>query len=554
MNNNINIMKKIFRKLLIFTFLLTVFPSCDNMSFLATVPYSYTSPDNYYRTLSEFENALTGCYDAINTSYVGSSFVEDGNYAWGLQMMLNGGTDELILVNSVSLADYTVFGDASYNTTSTPISDFWITYYAGIMRCNYVIEKANQISLSTSDQSRLAQIVGEAHFLRAFYYYHLAELFGGVPLHTSIGESAGSRQSLEVVYNKLIIPDLQFAYNSLPNRPTITARANKWSAAGYLGVVYNYLSSCKRYNVGLPNDSLNSFSWVNADTMSLKAKTILKTIIDNSNYKLTAKYNYLFRETTKSYQQEECLFTAENTLKTSDSYPLAVYQFAPGSSAKGGSYGIYRSPIELYPIYESTGKIDIRRSYNIVQAYTSTTETIEGISYYVPGVSNGATSSLNYTGKFRCENPDDGVRSLPRGRSGVSLPLLRYADILLQYAEALYFTGDEATARTYFTQVRSRIVATGQDVASLNTTYYKADFVQELLDERKRELCFESKRRIDLIRFGKLTSTIAALSTTVAHNVTAKTLQANWTDYKIWFPIPLREMDLNHQLIQNSGY
>src|SRR5690606_21186003 len=138
--------------------------------------------------------------------------------------------------------------------------------------------------------------------------------------------------------------------------------------------------------------------------------------------------------------------------------------------------------------------------------------------------------------------------------TALNFPLLRYADVLLQYAEALYFTGDENEARNYLTIVRRRIVK-GVDVEYLNSQYFKADFVEELLDERRRELCYESKRRIDLIRFDKLKEAIWSVDPDAGNwNDEIIATRNNYEYAKIWFPIPLTQIDLNNHLDPNFGY
>ncbi len=85
----------------------------------------------------------------------------------------------------------------------------------------------------------------------------------------------------------------------------------------------------------------------------------------------------------------------------------------------------------------------------------------------------------------------------------------------------------------------------------------KTDFIQELLDERSRELCMETQRHFDLARFGRYTSAIKSLSgdkTVGWFNTAVPVLQANWAPYRVWFPIPLTELSLNKNLVQNPGY
>jgi hypothetical protein len=127
---------------------------------------------------------------------------------------------------------------------------------------------------------------------------------------------------------------------------------------------------------------------------------------------------------------------------------------------------------------------------------------------------------------------------------------------MLLHAEALYFTGNEAEARSYLSQVRERSVLDGFGVQELNVIYQRSNYLDELLDERSRELCFESWRRIDLARFNKYDETIQNLSTEEGrYNQTmAPIIQTNWKPERVWFPIPTIQLDLNANLIQNQGF
>ncbi|MDR3217763.1 MAG: RagB/SusD family nutrient uptake outer membrane protein [Dysgonamonadaceae bacterium] len=548
-------MKKIAIGALAVAFSTNLFISCEDIAFLNQAPYSSSSPENFYKTTLDFENAIVGCYDVVGTHAVGSVDVTYGTYKNGLVFMLTGGNDESVLSNNPGTNDYTAFGQAAYTAVNSAVGQHWTAYFAGVMRCNYVIDKAKDITFDGEGaQARLEEIVAEAHFLRGFFYLHLAQLFGGVPVYTAPESDAyAARQPIEDVY-KVIIPDFEYAYSKLPHRATVMGAANKWTAAGYLAVVYNYLAACKRNNVGgaLPNSDLNKFDWVDANAMTAAAQPLLEDVILNSGYILTPKYDCLFREATKAKQQEECLFTYEvATVTGGDSYPASTLLFAPGSSALGGSFGIYRGTMELYKSYNQS--LDVRYKHNVTGNYqANVTETVEGGVYLVPAAAV-LTSTTLFIGKYRIQKLD--TRALSASNSGISMPLLRYADILLQYAETMYFLGDETTARAMLTQVRSRALAAGQAVEDLDIAYHKTNFLDELLDERRRELCAESKRRIDLIRFGRLTSAIEGVDVTAGGaNDSAKALKENWAEYKIWFPIPQSQRDMNKNLTQNNGY
>lgn len=180
-----------------------------------------------------------------------------------------------------------------------------------------------------------------------------------------------------------------------------------------------------------------------------------------------------------------------------------------------------------------------------------------GVRYYVPNVlptNNTNPNVAGYSmGKYRSMDP--ALRNMIGWANSINIPLLRYADILLLHAEAQFFTGNETAARSTITLVRQRAVRTGSTVATLNTAYFKSDFVTELLDERSRELCFEQWRRIDLARFNKYDQAIADMGTTVGfYNPLVTTIKQNWKPERIWLPIPLAQIDLNSNLVQNPGF
>ncbi|MEQ7801682.1 RagB/SusD family nutrient uptake outer membrane protein [Pedobacter sp. ASV1-7] len=534
----------------LFVFTLSI-TSCENSKFLNEPPLSFTSPENFYKNEKDLKIALVGCYDAINTSSVPGASVGDGTYSRGLLFILGAGNDELLPNTSSELAD---FGRLSYLSSNSCLSQLWAAYYAGISRCNLLIEKAEAVNM---DQLQKKQIIGEARFLRAFYYNHLATVFGGVPLSTnSEPNSTAPRKELKEVY-ELIIDDLNYAYTNLDQNSIYNGGANKWTAGGYLGTIYNYLASCKRYHVGQTlNFQLNDFSWVDELTMSKNAEDVLKDVVENSGYALVenAKYSHLFRESTKTEQYKECLFLAEASNTITDEYPeISNFPIPAGDrNIYGGGYGRLRPTRELYLSYHAG---DIRRDHNITGSYTtaSTKESVGGKNYYVP-VAPVTGSKINWcTGKFRCIDPKE--KAILPSATQLNYPLLRFADILLHYAEALYFNGNETKARSYLNEIRNRVLKTGTNVTTLNTAYYKADFIEELLDERKRELCFETKRRIDLIRFNKLKEAIFSINLKAGnHNEFAADMQNNYEYFKIWMPLPETQLALNRSLIQNPGY
>lgn len=535
--------------------MIPVIYSCENAQFLEKKPFSVISTSNFYDTETDFKLALNGCYETLNSSSITGRWMPKGTFAFGLYPVFEGCSDVVVAVQNNEVLD---FVKGNFLPTAETLDIFWSAFYAGISRCNYLLEK-----IEHKDFDSKTQIIAETRFMRAFYYYYLAVSFGGVPVITSPNTDLfAPRDNIETVFN-LIINDLTYAYQNSSESAINESGANKWTAGAFLGIVYNYLSSCKRFHVGeklLVHNSLNSFAWVDEDFYSNRAVEVLADVITNGNYELLPReqYTYLFRESTKSFQYLECLFLSEWSENQTDAFLTRAYFFVPmGANTYGGSYGYY---IPTYNLYDAYAKEDIRRSHNITGQYdkNSTIETIQNVEYYVPAVGS-LTSNLSFwqVGKFRAAKPGT-FPSMSPHQSCINYPLIRLADVYLQYAEALYFTGNESEARKQFNIVRERVIDTTViSLDALNSLYYKSDFVEELLDERMRELCFESKRRIDLMRFEKTTDAINGLIPNKGSSnqkLGVELIQSNWQYHKIWLPIPQSQLDLNANLEQNVGY
>lgn len=526
--------------------------SCKK-GFLDGKPYSFITEDNFYKTAGDAELALTGCYNILLTPTVQNTL--GGIFQRRMQQMSVASTDEAVARNTVSDPLMTPFGDCSYTSEMAPLQEIWFFSYAGIYRCNKLLDKLPEIEINAA---RKTQIEAEARFLRGLLYYYLGMVYGGVPLVTTTVNMniTAPRDSLSKIFNQSI-NDFDFAYKNLPNRGTVSGRASKWSGAGFLAKLYTYLASCKKNNVNADlNFPLNSFDWVNSAVFYDSARIITNDIIANSGYKLTANYNYLFRETTKTFQDEECLFV----LSASSDPANGNQWFTRDAFTPNGNNNLYAGgTAKLVPtgeFYNYYNAADIRRDYNITGSYSATSgfEMIEGVKYFKPAA--GKPNQVNfYVGKYRQRDP--ALKPFTVQLTDANYPLLRYADILLLNAEAIVNTGgSETAARAQLSKIRARATTTGISTA-LDVAYKKANINDEILEERARELCYESHRRYDLIRNGKFLSTIMSLTTDRSKgwwNPVVAIIQQNAKPYRIWMPVPSKELLLNKNLIQNPGY
>lgn len=524
--------------------------------FLAENPYSVVSVENFYKTPADAELAITGVYDILNTP----SIQGQGNQAmWGrsMQYLTSMGCDELIGDVTFISADINFLTLCNYTYTSENTL-LWYTYaalYAGINRANLIIERVPSINM---DAERRKQIVGEAYFFRGLFYSYLGWLWGAVPLaDSSIADPLSPRAPIKDVMTRAE-SNFKYAYDNLPARNKIAGRVNKYTAAAFLAKLYLYIASCKENNVGQSlNFPLNSFDWVDKDAAYGLAKQYCKEIYDNSGYKLIRPFNYLFLAATEAAARDEQMMLVQAGTGGNQEYVVYAYLAGPTGNylLVGGTYGWMRPVKEGYLRFNAD---DGRRalSFSGPIATTAPYTTINGYKYYTPNaiVNNLSNICIN---KWREDDPKDRAnRGTPAWAGETDYGVLRFADVVLMYAEARFKTGDEPGARSLLREIRLR--GCNDDVTKVNTittAYLKTDFMQELLDERSRELLGEGWRRFDLIRTGKLQSVVANLDPAVMFpREDVASVKNNFRDYKIWYPLPSRDLATNQNLVQNPGY
>lgn len=605
-------MKRVFRYLSIAFGGILGMSACENARFLDQVPYSQTSPENFYKTESDMKMALVSCYEVINGHKIpGASYVQRGSYGQGLLYVMNAPSDDMVAATSSS-DEGLEMNWGNYNESTRCVREAWKVMYTGVNRCNTILHYIDQPSLS--DESR-TQYIAEARFLRAFFYYHLAWNFGGVPLVEKFdSDGQEPRSSLKDVYD-FIFADLDYAYENLAESGILqTSSANKYTAAAYIARICNYLAACKHNNVGadlLAEQPLNDFSFVDESAMWEKSKKVCADIIENSSYVLIDDYSNLFRETTKSEQYKECFLLAEQPLSGSEGYwPNSFYLPTPSNNGTDSpiAYGGRFVPLpHAFYMYHPS---DPRRDHNFTGRLTDGKVQIkvDGYTYWNPDPpkstvkvtetdpETGASVEKNVLhplydnpetqtylpvsgmqlcpGKVRLASTDELQHTWQQ--HSFSYPLIRLADVYLMYAEALYYSGDESKARAQLDVVLKR-AAKGDETLfnELKAFYHRSDFTEELLESRERELIFEFSRKWDLIRYNILFESIAALSPDKVIEKEGEvddkylnydkggyvklgltTLQQNLIGqpHKIWLPISEEQIGVNKNLVQNAGW
>lgn len=385
-------------------------------------------------------------------------------------------------------------------TNTTRAGRTWNILYLSIRNANLIINNVpNGINLSDNDKN---EYIAEAKFLRALAYFHFVRNWGGVPLRTeeNMDIIGVSRNTTAEVY-QLITNDLNFAQNNLPDVATIAGKPSKWSAKTLMADVYFYQG------------------------MNAEASEKANEVIQSGKYSLVgvttaSDFDKIFGPTVVSSSEEIFYFKSS----VDNSINLPIYYNGVGTPYLGtdGYYVIHCKPTNL--LYMNWNGNDLRKQYDLYLWSTGL-----GDVYLIKKFSDPTNSS-------------------PRN----DLPLYRYTDVLLLYAEASCLAANQPTADGVekLNMVHRR--AYGYDPMQPSpfdfkiADYNKQSFADLVIRERLYETIGEGKRWFDLKRTGKVKEYIKAN--------TGKDV----TDKHLLWPIPVSELNYNTALDmntdQNPGY
>ncbi|MET3500839.1 hypothetical protein ABIC45_002451 [Mucilaginibacter rubeus] len=474
----------------------------------------------------------------------------------------------------------------------------WRADYEGVSRTNNTIKITNKVtSISASNKTN---ILAQARFLRAHYYFDLKKMFNNVPYLDETTTDINQPNNTDI-WPK-IEADFKYAYDNLPNTQTEVGRANKWAAGAYLGKTYLY------------------------EHKYAEAKVVFDAVIaqgvtsDGKKYALNAKFNDNFRTATNN--SAESVFAVQAAANTDPNGPSQanngdMLNFPYGNSSPFSCCGFYQPSIDLVnhfrtnsatglPYLDDYNSHAIKTDMGLASAddYTPDAGTIDprldwtagrrGIPYLDWGLHPGADwiRDQQYGGPYspiknvygQAEQDVNGDNTSWAPGSGINYNIIRYADVLLMAAEVEAQVGSLDKAESYVNMVRNRAANpegfvhkykdnddptagfTTQAAANYKVSPYPGgafaskDFaLKAIYFERKIELAMEGHRFFDLVRWGiadtELNAYIAYQST-LTNDVKGGKFIKGKSEY---FPIPLVEIDLSAkggtpQLKQNPGY
>jgi len=404
--------------------------------------------------------------------------------------------------------------NSDLNSTNFYVDRLWNGHYNGVSAANNALAALGQ---STFDHVVKRTLIGEVKFLRAYFYFNLVRLFGGVPLilrvPTSLADAKSpeflTRASRDSVY-AAIISDLQYGVDSLPSKgdpATATGRANKEAAESLLAKVYLYQ---KNYQ---------------------KAYDLTEAVITSDKYSLVSDYSLNFRN--KAYDNNsESVFEIQTGVDANCDAAIPFYVVAQGPRAGGKfgwadlGFGLNTPSQDLVNAYEPGDKRD---SATIM--FINPNGTLLWDGFRIPGRDSVENDRYNYKAYFG-RKVDPYCGSLNTDHLPKNVHIIRYAEVLLINAEAALQLGKMADATTDMDLVRAR--------AGLPPT---AVTLESIWHERRVELAMEQDRFFDIVREGRAGQILRALG-------------KNFVDGKNEvFPIPQTQIDLSGgKITQNPGY
>ena len=377
----------------------------------------------------------------------------------------------------------------NFSPNNSYFNNAWVSLYKTIAQANLVIEKVPGIA--TVSATEKGNIVGEARFLRALEYFYLVQMWGEVPLDTIVVESISQTQMPKVpvpaIYD-LIVSDLKYAEANCADAPPAVGRATKWAAKALLAKVYLTLAgpfeSRKVEMLKLSEEKLKEI--VASNRFNLVPKVIDYFDINKKNSTEAIYEHYTLGDVSDRVGS----FLHRNFMPSSISAPEITKMATAG-------YKAWTPTPDLWSQYRTQ---DDRFKMYFVHYIKKNSDGTFGVQKY----------NVPYIAKYVDSN------TVARDYKANNLPVLRYADVLLMYAEVLNelgTTGVNGNQYYYLNQVRRRAFSSNPSAFEIpNMAYSKEQFRDTLMRERRLEFAHEGQRLFDLKRTGTYIPVMTALA------------------------------------------
>jgi starch-binding outer membrane protein, SusD/RagB family len=455
---------------------------------LTEKPTDFVGPDNFYTTPAQIESAFTAMMDVL---YGGWTFYDWMGYPqiWYHDDQLYGGN--------------LIIGDGTGN-------GIWRKHYQALADINPAIKALAEDKVTGVSDEDKAQLMGQGKFLRGWNYFMLVRYYGDVPLileNTDPTSTEITRAPLADVYAQ-IISDLSYAAENLPPSWPVEKRAVPTADAAKTLLAKVYITMA-----GYP---------MNDPTQYVNARNMAKEVIDAHNYSLVPDVADVFK--LENEYGPEFMWAYHNS---PEEYVIEPQVWLPGEMAGGwGDVTAEKVWGEAYPVEPR------RDAYLLLDD---------------PWFETGTTyldwwKSAPYVKKYLYDTPDNMLKCV----SYQGMPIIRYADALLLFAEAENQVngGPNQAACEAVNEIVNRATGGVPNAADplFTTSMSKQQFDDAIIQQRSWELCFEYDRWFDIGR------------KRILDKVSDPDIVQNYSIDDYLLAIPQKDLRLNPNLTQNPGY
>lgn len=499
------------RKILISAILCATAVSC---SLDPLPPSSQYVEDSFWQTYEQIDAGLTACYNALYNQY-----------SIGGNSLIFSETGTPNAFNYANAGGWRVIGNGTVNTVNSGVvNSKWGACYSGIGRCNTFIVNSPDFDPNEVSSSERDDMVGEAKFLRALYYFDLTTNYGDAPLILDKPDVASQSYLPRDPAEKIVvqvITDLNDAFNALPDTPSQTGRPSKWAAKALLARVYLY------------------------NEMWQEAENAAKEVIDSKKYSLYPNYRNLFMPDHEN--NSEIIFSVQY------SYPTYSHQ-GDGLDVLMRQYNTIAPTLDLvkaYDMADGTPYTDDKDLYTGRDPRFAATIVYPGAIFMGNEITEATYPNTGYTFKKYCRY--DTAAAVQDDRNEIDIILMRYADVLLMYAEARnerLGTPDEEVYNA-INEVRQRPTVTMPRFDISTDSFSKEEMREKIRHERRIEFAGEGWYYNDIRRW-RIAEELMNGTQPLKYDGTAAESVRIFTERNYLFPIPQQETDDNPNLLPNN--
>ncbi|WP_395276138.1 RagB/SusD family nutrient uptake outer membrane protein [Halalkalibaculum sp. DA384] len=491
--------------------------TCTNESLKVTDPNRLT-PDTFWQSGEDAEQAIVGAYGPLTTIQ-----------GWGRMLGAILTIHRSDIVDTNPQPNVYDIGTFTLTPNDARVNEGWSELNAIVARTNQVLENVPNIEM---DETRKSEIMGEAYFLRGFAHFYLVNMWRNIPLLTTAITSADElnveQADPSAVWDN-IISDFTEAQSRLPDEwpESDVGRATWGAATAMLGKAYLYQEN-----------------WSSAAVE-------FKKVMDSGLYELVDNYQDNFMAETNN--NAESVFELQyqstpngNWGRSGTPNPMRGQAWEPDIAPPGftsqQSVTINDWVFDLFTEEQTNaGETDPRAYATLLWNYPDAKVYQENFDEAFSGDNLNKVFVRKYLNFDRTSSLTPGSWAY----SDNNRRMIRYADVLLMYAEAENEAkGPSSAVYDAINQVRQRV-----NMPDIQSGLNQSQLRQEIRDERVLELALEGDRVLDLLRWGVMADRFT--NNPELRENAGMNFQAGKHEY---LPIPQQDMDSNPKLVQNPGY